>query len=131
MSMSDNPSLDEFVTIIKALSDANRVRALCALRKGELCVCQITELLGLAPSTISKHMSILKQAKLVDSRKSGRWVYYRPAEKNNGHGGGIIELLISALVNDEQIRNDDTRMECISATCLEELCKRQRSDHER
>src|SRR5512136_1120581 len=67
----------DFMKITKALADENRVRALLALRKGELCVCQITELFGLAPSTMSKHLSILYQAGLVESRKKGRWIFYR------------------------------------------------------
>ena len=55
---------------------------LLALRGGELCVCQITELFGLAASTISKHLSILYQAGLVDSRKEGRWIFYAlPAQR--------------------------------------------------
>ena len=69
----------DLMTVIKALADENRVRVLMALGPKELCVCQIVELLGLAPSTVSKHMSILKQARLVDSRKEGRWMYYRLA----------------------------------------------------
>ena len=60
----------DFMNIVKALGDENRVRALLALRTSELCVCQIIELLGLAPSTVSKHMSILKQARLVDTREN-------------------------------------------------------------
>src|SRR4051794_24104571 len=67
----------DIMAITKALADENRVRALLALRQGELCVCQITELLDLAPSTISKHLSILHQAELVESRKDGRWIYYQ------------------------------------------------------
>ena len=67
----------EFMNITKALADENRVRALLALRHGELCVCRITELFGLAVSTVSKHLSILYQAGLVESRKEGRWMYYR------------------------------------------------------
>lgn len=67
----------EFMAITKALSDPNRVRILLSLRRGELCVCQITELLDLATSTISKHLSILNQAGLILSRKTERWVYYR------------------------------------------------------
>src|SRR5512138_1933684 len=67
----------DFMTITKALADENRVRMLLALRRQELCVCQITELFGLAPSTISKHLSILYQAGLAESRKEGRWIYYR------------------------------------------------------
>lgn len=71
----------EFIGITKALADESRVRVLLALRPGELCVCQITELLALAPSTVSKHLSILEQAGLVLSRKAERWVYYRLPEK--------------------------------------------------
>jgi ArsR family transcriptional regulator, arsenate/arsenite/antimonite-responsive transcriptional repressor len=67
----------EFMNITKALADENRVRTLLALRRGELCVCQITELFGLAPSTVSKHLSILFHAGLVESRKEGRWIYYQ------------------------------------------------------
>ena len=68
-----------FLNITKALSDENRVRALMALRAGELCLCQLIELLDLAPSTVSKHLSILLQADLVECRKDGRWHYYRLA----------------------------------------------------
>ena len=70
------------MAITRALSDASRVRTLLALRQGELCVCQITELFGFAPSTVSKHLSILQQAGLVRSRKSERWVYYRLADRS-------------------------------------------------
>ena len=71
----------DFMAITKALSDPNRVRILLALSGGELCVCQITELFGFAPSTISKHLSILHNAGLIRSRKSERWVYYRLPDK--------------------------------------------------
>ena len=70
------------MAITKALSDPNRVRILLALRRGELCVCQITELFGFAPSTVSKHLSILHHAGLILSRKSERWVYYRLPDKS-------------------------------------------------
>ena len=49
----------EFMAVARALGDENRVRMLLALEGGELCVCQITELFGLAASTTSKHLSIL------------------------------------------------------------------------
>lgn len=68
-----------YLAITKALSDETRVRALMSLADGELCVCQIIELLGLSPSTVSKHMSVLQQAQLVERRKEGRWHYYRLA----------------------------------------------------
>jgi ArsR family transcriptional regulator len=67
----------EFMAVTKALSDPSRVRILLALRRRELCVCQITELFGFAPSTMSKHLSVLHQAGLILSRKTERWVHYR------------------------------------------------------
>jgi ArsR family transcriptional regulator len=70
----------EFLNITKALAEENRVRILLALEVEELCVCQIIELLELAPSTVSKHMSVLRQARLVESRKDGRWMFYRLAD---------------------------------------------------
>ena len=66
-----------FMNITKALADENRVRILAALKNRELCVCQIIDLLQLAPSTVSKHLSILRQARLLAVRKTGRWAYYR------------------------------------------------------
>jgi ArsR family transcriptional regulator, arsenate/arsenite/antimonite-responsive transcriptional repressor len=71
--------MQQFMAITKALGDESRVRILLSLRGGELCVCQIVELLGLAPSTVSKHVDLLRQAGLVDRRKEGRWHYYRLA----------------------------------------------------
>jgi ArsR family transcriptional regulator len=78
--------MDALVAIAGALSDKSRVRALLALRGGELCVCQIIELLALAPSTVSKHMAILKSAGLVENRKQERWVYYRLPAPESGSG---------------------------------------------
>ncbi len=69
-----------FMTVVRALTDENRVRILSALRGRELCVCQVTGLLDLAPSTTSKHLSVLRQARLIESRRRGKWVYYRTAD---------------------------------------------------
>lgn len=121
-------AMNDFVAVTRALSDPHRVRALMALRNGELCVCQIIELLGLAPSTISKHMSILRQAGLVDSRKDRRWVYYHLAEDIPRVQGvrEVINLSISLLERDEQILADIEKLAEIASLGLDSLCKRQR-----
>ena len=87
----------DLMAVLKALADENRVRALMALRPRELCVCQIIELLGLAPSTVSKHMAILKQARLVDSRKQGRWMFYRLAKREAPVEARKIAALVVAI----------------------------------
>ncbi len=68
--------MNDMVTVIKALADENRLRILMMLLDDEACVCQIIEVLGYAPSTVSKHLSTLRSAGLIESRKRGRWVYY-------------------------------------------------------
>lgn len=118
--------LREFMNAVKALGDENRVRALMALRASELCVCQITELLGLAPSTVSKHMSILKQARLVDTRKSGRWVFYRLAgNKSAPEVQEAIAWLCKSLSKDTSVRQDERRLKEILKIDITVLCSEQ------
>lgn len=112
----------ECLAIAKALGDRQRVRALMSLRRGELCLCQIIELLKLSPSTVSKHMAILNQAGLVESRKKGRWVYYRLAGKS-AHPcmSGAIRWLKGCLVKDLQIRADEKRLTAVCRLPKEKL----------
>src|SRR3990172_6435032 len=62
--------------IFKALSDLNRLRILKMLQTKPLCVCEITEILQLATSTVSKHLSILKEESFIIEQKEGKWVNY-------------------------------------------------------
>jgi ArsR family transcriptional regulator len=70
-------SMKEFIRIMKAMSDPNRVRIIKLLQRKELCVCELTELLGLAQSTVSKHLRLLDDAELIESRRDGAWIIYR------------------------------------------------------
>jgi ArsR family transcriptional regulator len=116
----------EFMKITKALADENRVRMLLALRKGELCVCQITELFGLAPSTISKHLSILYQAGLAESRKDGRWMYYRlPGKAAPATVRRAIDWVAQSVKGTPRVAEDAARLKKILAMDPVELCKRQ------
>jgi ArsR family transcriptional regulator len=116
----------DFMYITKALADETRVRILMALRGGELCVCQITELFGLAPSTMSKHLSILHQAGLVESRKADRWVYYRlPGREASGVVRSSLGWVAKSIEEEPRILNDDKQLKKILKTDPAELCKRQ------
>ena len=118
--------MDEFVNIAKALSDETRVRILLCLRRKPLCVCQIVELCGLAPSTTSKHMSVLKQAGLVDSRKDGRWVYYRlPGDEASPLVHEAIAWARKSLTRNGVIAADAKRLREILEQSPEALCRRQ------
>ncbi len=119
-------NLRDFMAITKALADEQRVRVLLALQGGELCVCQIVALLGLATSTVSKHMSILKQARLVDSRKDGRWMYYRLAEENASEVVRQATALVAgSLAGDPQVLRDKQRLADICTSDPQALCAAQ------
>ena len=116
----------EFMNISKALADEKRVRALLALRKGELCVCQITELFGLAVSTVSKHLSVLYQARLVESRKNRRWIYYRlPGKEASVAVREAIGWVGKSLAENPRIAEDAQRLKKLLKVDPSELCKRQ------
>jgi ArsR family transcriptional regulator len=93
------------LSITNALADSSRLRVFTALTThDELCVCQVTKMLKLAPATVSRHMSILQNAKLVQSRKEGRWVYYRLSATVSPL---LLAWLAQALATAQEIRLDD------------------------
>jgi DNA-binding transcriptional ArsR family regulator len=117
----------EFMNITKALSDANRVRILLALQPGELCVCQITELFDFAASTVSKHLSVLRNAGLILSRKTERWVYYRLPDKTApAPVREAQEWIRRSVASSEEALADAKKLKKILATDLAEICRRQR-----
>lgn len=69
--------MKQFIRIMKALSDPNRVRLIKILGQQKLCVCELQDLIGLAQSTVSKHMKVLEEAGLVDFHKEGSWIIYQ------------------------------------------------------
>lgn len=64
-------------TIAKALGHPSRLMIVDALQHGEICVCELTDLVGADQSTVSRHLSVLKHAGLVDTRKEGAMIFYR------------------------------------------------------
>jgi len=113
------------MTVTKALADANRVRIISALRERELCVCQLIEMLALAPSTVSKHLSILRQARLLDDRKEARWMYYRRPDAPTVLVRQALALVDAALADDPQALADARHVDRILCVDKEELCRNQ------
>jgi DNA-binding transcriptional ArsR family regulator len=120
------------LAITRALSDENRVRALLALGDQEVCVCQLIELLQLAPSTVSKHMSVLKQAGLVTGQKKGRWMYYRlPGPAASPAIRQALSWVRQAVSKAPRILEDSERMQKILGTSRDRLCERQAARRKR
>jgi len=115
------PILANIVRLYKALGHPARLRIVAMLRSGELCACQITAVLELAPSTVSAHLAELRRAGLVEERKAGRWVHYRLAETDATLA--VLEALWQQLKRDTQIRNDHTVVKRLRTVSVEQLCR--------
>ncbi len=102
--------LKKYEKIYKALSDKSRLRILKMLQVKPLCVCEITSLLNLAISTVSKHLSILKKSGLIVDEKDGKWVNYKL--NNDTKDDIVLDILLFirlSLNNDEIIVTDRER----------------------
>ena len=85
--------------LFKALADETRLRILSLLTEGELCVCDLMELLKLPQSTVSRHLAYLKNAGWVEDRRAGVWMYYSIAGGGNDFQTDLIPLLQRHLVS--------------------------------
>ena len=104
-------SLRKYEATMKAVADPTRVRILKMLEAGELCVCQIIAVLALSPSTVSKHLFLLKSAGLVNDRKEKKWVHYSlDRESDDPYVAGILRELSSWLDRDPVIVRDRARL---------------------
>ncbi len=114
-------SLPDLVQVYKALGHPARLRIVAMLRTGELCACQITVVLGLAPSTVSAHLAELRRSGLITERKDGRWVYYRLGQSEDATE--ISEWLCQRVRRDPQICSDAAVVRQLRAMPVEELCR--------
>lgn len=106
--------LEEKIKIFKALSDPNRLRILKALQTKVLCVCEIRELLQLANSTVSQHLSILKQEGFILEEKEGKWVnYYINPQPSDPRISAFLSMLDFWIGDEKAIIADKEKICCL------------------
>ena len=107
--------------IFNALADRTRIRILKLLEVKPMCVCEITEILGIAQSSVSRHLSILREAGFLIDEKDGLWVIYSLA-------GSTDDVLVSVITGLRRWGNSDTRIqrdrEMVETVSREELCSK-------
>jgi len=102
--------------LFKALTDSNRLRILKMLEVKPLCVCEITEALHLATSTVSKHLSILRDAGFIIDKKDGKWVNYTLQPENKA--AILLPIISEWLESNETIINDTEQLQTINRSTL-------------
>ena len=88
-----NTAFKDTATIFKAFCDENRLQILSLLKNREMCAFQLQEELEIGQSTLSHHMKVLCQSGIVNSRREGKWTYYKISEEGCKRAVELIELM--------------------------------------
>jgi ArsR family transcriptional regulator, arsenate/arsenite/antimonite-responsive transcriptional repressor len=114
--------MNDFITVMKAVSDPNRVKLLKILQEKVMCVCEIQAALGIAQPTVSKHLKVLEKAGLVSSTKDGLWVNYHLTDgRRSPYAASLLGNMRHWLEEDPAIRGIKASLASIRR---EEICKR-------
>jgi ArsR family transcriptional regulator, arsenate/arsenite/antimonite-responsive transcriptional repressor len=101
--------MQEAVAFAKALADSTRLRVITALRQRELCVCELCDALEATQSTLSTHLTLLREAGITCTRKQGKWIYYRLSNK----AAPLIETFLRHFgdaTRDKRMHRDSDRL---------------------
>jgi len=108
--------------MFQAFCHRMRVRILHLLAQGEMCVCQIVEILQAPQPKVSRHLAVLKKAKLVTVRREGQWIYYSLAPVQSPFQQKLVECATNCVHEVTEIREDEQRLEAMrsldSGCCL-------------
>jgi len=114
--------MKDFVKVMKALSDLNRVKIVKLLQHKVMCVCELQAVLGVAQPTVSKHLKVLEEAGLVLAQKEGQWVnYYLSKGETSPYAATVLGNLRHWLEDEAELTG---LVEMLPAINREEVCKR-------
>ena len=85
----------ETAEIFKSFCDENRIRILEMLKSGEKCACNLLDELNVTQPTLSHHMKILCDASIVDSRKDGKWTYYKISSDGKSNAMLLLDEILT------------------------------------
>jgi ArsR family transcriptional regulator len=104
------PDVRPVSRLFKALADETRVRIVALLSHGELCVCHVEAALDLSQPNASRHLSILRAAEVVETRRQANWVYYRLAKQDDPGRKAQLRGLVNLFSKHELLRQDVARL---------------------
>lgn len=94
----------ELMRVLKATADENRMRILKMLQHSSLCVCEISEALGISQPSVSRHLKILQDAGLVEGKRNGQWMDYSLArEEESVYSKAMMKNIKKWLEDDPHI----------------------------
>ena len=114
-------TLDTLEAVGGALANKCRLRVLALLREADLYVCQIKAVLGLAGSTVSVHLAVLRRGGLITERKQGRFVEYGLTDEEPL--GSVAREILYLVKDDPQVVADARLLEAVRQLPLDRLCR--------
>ncbi len=109
------------INILKAAADETRLRILSQLFKGEMCVCEIVQCLGLTQSNASRHLTVLKNAGILDSCKKAQWAYFKINNSFINENKELYDYLVRKTKMLPFYKNDSTNFEICK---LQDICNK-------
>lgn len=92
------PAVDGLRALFKGFADPVRIRVLNLLAAGELCVCDVTDILRMPQSTVSRHLAYLRRARLVEMTRAGKFAHYRLSEPRNVVHRNVLNCVRSCFI---------------------------------
>ena len=110
------------IELLKALADENRMRLFGLLLDAELCVCEIETLLNMSQSNTSRHLSKLKNVKVIESYKDAQWVHYKISDNFKTKDHLLFDYLVSVLKESDTFQTDQEKLKTyqdLNLTCTD------------
>ena len=121
--MAVQASTTRIDVMFRAFSDRTRLRILHLLRGGELCVCDIVDVLGVPQPKASRHLAYLRKAGLVEARKEGLWSYYKLKPARNKFHAKLMECLGCCFADVPELAKDAKRLKLAGCCILDGCCE--------
>ena len=110
------------VKVFKAVADPNRIRILKMLQQRKMCLCEVAVVLGITQPSVSRHLSMLRDAGLVRDERDGQWINYELCEEKVNQYAPVIMEHIKSWINDHpRIKEDAVLLKKLKR---EEICKK-------
>ena len=110
------------IKVLKAVSDKNRMRILKMLGKKKMCVCEIAAVLDITQPSVSKHLSILREADLIIDERNQQWIDYSLCEDTLNKYAPVLQTNIRKWLNDDPVVKNDIK--CMKLMRRESFCKK-------
>jgi ArsR family transcriptional regulator len=112
----------ELLKVFKAVADKNRLRILKMLQQKKMCVCELSAVLGITLPSVSKHLSMMKDAGLLTDERNGQWIDYSLCEDKINRYAPVIQSYIKEWVNNDPIVKKDLKK--AKYIKREDICKK-------